>query len=241
MVKILNLVIYDETNTSNCYNEMLQIQRTNVFPNVSTFFVQYRSQEDELVEDGDFIYVRGEETHLAILRKTCLALKYLLANNTYDYVLRSNISTITNFQELTKHLQDAPRNNLYTGGNIYNLQWLDPPCGIHDNSIFGLNYAQGTGIIMSVDVVSKFTDDSSTLLHNVIDDVSISQWLHTHFPICTEKIHAYKASYVELRGTFLPENILSYCFVRSRHNHDRNIDVENMKKVVAMIMGRQLL
>ena len=117
-----------------------------------------------------------------------------------------------------------------------NLQWLDPISGIHDNSLFGLNFVQGTSIIMSVDVASKFADSSSTWIHNIIDDVSISLWLHTHYPICIEKMHACRASFVELYGTWIPENITSYCFVRNKHHYDRNMDVENMKKLVEIFL-----
>ena len=47
------------------------------------------------------IYIKGEETFIpGILEKTLLAIKISSKNFTYDYIVRTNISTLVNYIKL---------------------------------------------------------------------------------------------------------------------------------------------
>jgi hypothetical protein len=229
---ILHLVIYNETSV---YKDMLEVQRTYVhsFPNVTTFFVQYRPQEEPVTLEGDFIFVRGEETGdtTTILRKCIMALQFVISRD-FDFVLRSNISTITNFSNLTKHLTSVPATNLYTGGNIENLQWLDFRSGIFNKDMFGTIYAQGTAIILSRDIAQALVQHRHSLPCHIVDDVAIGWWIRNHAHVLP--IHQHKPKYC----FGIPRDVNEFAFFRNKNVH-RQLDVQNMQIIVQKLLSCQ--
>jgi hypothetical protein len=76
-MKILILSIYSNIPL---YKQMLELQRKYIHsnPNVTSYFIQFRSQTQPIEIVNDFIYIRGIETRMKITEKTLLSLKYLL-------------------------------------------------------------------------------------------------------------------------------------------------------------------
>ena len=155
-MKVLILTIFSD---NDIYNEMLNVQRKYIHndDNIDAYFITFdENLEEDIKIIDDIIYVKGKETHINILYKTMKSLNYIIntLGQTYDYVVRANISTVINFENLFNYLTTCPKTNLYTGGKLEILRWHLAPHEISEskqnqrNSFSGLKYIQGFGIIL---------------------------------------------------------------------------------------------
>ena len=225
-MKLLILVIYSDSKE---YQEMLKIQRSYLhnFPNAQTFFIDFRKQSQSVEVEDDFIYVNGTDSYLNITLKTIEALDYSVRNLKIDYMVRTNMSTLINIPLLYDFCLQLPKTNVYTSGNMINLQWLDPKSGIKDNSLLGTLFASGTSIIMSNDVVNYLVQHKSKIRYDIVDDVAIGVFMTTYLP------SAYYPQMAQL--WFVPKNVKpnqvpqNVVFFRNRAYLNRHDDVKNMK------------
>jgi len=236
-MKLLILIIYSDEPE---YQKMLQIQRSYLhnFPNVYSFFVAFREaqQESIVVEDG-FIYVKGKEEYLRITHKTIEAMH--LALELYpdvDFVIRSNISTVLNIPALLDYCANLPKRNMYTGGLINNLQWLDPKSGIHDETLWNTRYASGTSIILSNDVAKHMVNNKENIRHDIVDDISIGLYIKEYLP----------DSYSDKYPPIFLENINDKDDVDSRgvffrnRTENRDTDADQMEMIVSELYSKGL-
>jgi hypothetical protein len=90
---------------------------------------------------GSDIYVRGYEViRPGIFFKTRAAMEYLLKNEEFDYILRTNLTTFFNIELLEKFLQDKPTTNAMFGHYMFNA------------------FLSGSGYCMTRDVAQRFID-----------------------------------------------------------------------------------
>lgn len=184
---------------------MLKYQRNNIvkynecYPGViDSYFVTFNeSLSQDVLIDGDMIYVKGKELYLSILHKTIKALDYLIntLGNEYDFIIRTNISTIINFKNLVCYLNTIPKHNVYNGGFLNCLTWFDERGGINVNTrhtygLHGLYFVSGTSIIFSGDVVKHLLNNQDKLVHNIVDDVSLAHYVKNSLPDIYNKITA---------------------------------------------------
>lgn len=155
--KILNLILYSETDP--CYRLMRDIQRVILRnKNILYFFYTYTNKETRI--ESDTIYIHGNDKDNSILEKTLLTL-YISRRFNYNFVVRSNISSIIDFDMLDLYLREFD----YSGPLMYKNDLLN-------NNI---TFASGTCIIMSRKFVNilidytknKFIDDINTLPDDV--------------------------------------------------------------------------
>ena len=153
-MKILHIIIYSNSKFSDNIKkgtyENMQKVLSNYYKkfndNVLTYFVKYNENVKstywtEYYIENDIIYINGKETFIpGILEKTLLAFKYL-NNFDYDYLIRSNISTIIEFNRLISYLEKNPI-DYYGAGKLVNLQWTGG--GILDSTWYGTLFASGT-------------------------------------------------------------------------------------------------
>lgn len=245
-MKILILIIYSENdnNFSEVYNKMVNIHRyyVNNFEDTTTYFIQMRELQKENIEvNDDFIYVNGKETLLNIMHKTIESMDYLF--NTldckYDYILRTNISTIVNIPKLKEFCNELPKKNVYTGWSILNLNWLDHNSGVVDNSLFGTEYASGTCIIISQDVARHILNNKKNIRHDIVDDLSFGVYMKNFLPGALENLHKCKlCDYEEVNKIYTPEKEINKNSIIFRNRihcydnlYDRYADVYNMQKI----------
>jgi len=147
------------------------------FPNVKTVYIRYEeSQHQDALFDGSHLTFLGTETYIpGILRKTYKSFEYFSDEiDRYDFIIRSNISSIVDFQILQKLLGPEFHKIDYFGGIVSTLRWLDPKGGIHDTKHFGQRFASGTLIGLAVRTVRGLLSTYDQLDENIIDDVAIS-------------------------------------------------------------------
>jgi GR25 family glycosyltransferase involved in LPS biosynthesis len=220
--KILNLIVYNETSDYEVKMKNILENYLDRFSFVTFFFISYREKQIENIEmENNCIYIKGKENFVPqILDKTVLAIDYCI--NTlqidFDYLLRSNISTLINFD----FFPEIPNMNVYTGPVIPTLKWTDERSGITKDKlkqIYGTTYVMGICIILSKDLVNFLLQNKHKLDRSIVDDVSLGLFFK-HI-----KILHHKFSYIEN-----DINMYSFC-TRNKTIDNREKDVYRMKKI----------
>lgn len=178
-MRILHLVLYSD---SPLYNRMKSITETyySLFPNVDTYYYMYDEHKDNKIENN-ILYIKGVESSIpGILDKTIKAFSYFLPDiklGKYDYVIRSNVSTLVNMQIMFKYL----RGNAVTyGGNLIRLWWMGG--GITEEKYMGLMFVHGTAIVLHPTLMKLIVERKDLIRYDVIDDVAIALFVNQEFP-----------------------------------------------------------
>jgi hypothetical protein len=239
-LKYVNLVLYSENRE---YNEMKEITQDyyKTFENVKTIYYKFDDKiNEEYKMEGNVLKIKGKESYVpGILEKTVKAMEYV-EKDEYDYLVRSNISTIVDFKLLDEELSKNPVE--YGGGLINNLQRLDENAGIKDDAHFGLKYVSGTAIIISKDALKEMIEKKDKIDYKIVDDVSIGVLMH----------FLKKSPVIVKDGSFLilsdtngdAEKIIKmisekpYIFYRNRNN-DRKTDVKQMRIIVNYLLKQK--
>lgn len=233
-MKVLVLSIF---NSNATYDAMRDIQRQYMHENVSidAYFIAFdETLTEPVVIDGDMIYIKGKESLVNIMYKTMASLRHITQHlgKTYDYVVRTNVSTVLHYTNLMHYLHTAPRENLYDGGNLTRLNWALATNEISNrrqhqrNAYRGVLYFRGIGIILSKDVVAQLLDVFDDLEYEIVDDVSFGLMIMKHCPIAYRSIVSAphpKTSF----NVFQPGSV----FVRHKTRR-RDADIVVMQKTV---------
>lgn len=235
-MKVLILTIFSD---NDIYNEMLNIQRKYIHndENIDAYFITFdENLEEDIKIIDDIIYVKGKESYINILYKTIKSLNYIIntLGQTYDYVVRANISTIINFENLFNYLTICPKTNLYTGGKLEILSWRLAPYEISEskqnqrNSFSGLKYIQGFGIILSYDIVEQILNDEKSIEYDIVDDVKLGLIIRDKFKELYDNIN--KNSLTKMSCNFNKESV----FIRNKTGNRTN-DISNMNNIVNLL------
>jgi hypothetical protein len=231
--KAIILVIYNES--LDVYKPMKQRSHSyySMFSeDIKVFYITFReNQDEEILEEGEFMYFKGTESFKpGIITKTMNAMKYINNNYSYDYVVRTNVSTIINVLQMLEYLTTIPKTH-FTGGYI----------------IFNLFYS-GIFIVFSKDTAELLSsiDLTQENIHVEMDDVLIMQLIIKHH-LCISDISntKYKMEYFinnDITSHFTIsescdidkldekyENVL--CF-RVRNDADRTLDLLYFDKII---------
>lgn len=154
------------------YVDMETIWRSymNTYPNIRGVFMKLRPElAEDLVVDGDTVWVRGEESLVpGIMMKTVRCIQHALAGHwgEFDFVVRTNMSSVINLPLLQTILTQRLHANEtinYFGARIYN--WVEGSCIVLSRS--------------ACDYLVEHAD-----LHTgLFDDVYIGEILYPHFGI----------------------------------------------------------
>jgi hypothetical protein len=233
-MKILNLVLYSD-------NEEIYVQMYEAlsgyykgFSDVTTYFYKYNENITDNIEvSGDIINIKGRESYMpGILNKTIDAFM-LFKNNgeyeKYDYIIRSNISSIVNFSLLSEQLELKPV-EYYGSTNIGYITL--------DNT--NIPFASGTNIIMSKKGYMIFVDNINLLDKALIDDISIAVFFHKLNIKITKVDKAGENGFVfvpMINNNLEYEKLVSsnYLVYRNRSENNRQYDVINMKNILRAI------
>jgi len=187
-MKFLNLVLYSNSSVEHQegYEEMQKTLEKyyKSFPDVYTIFYKYSEDIDtDVFMDNQILHFKGKESLVpGVLEKTLKVFEYVIDNeimNKYDYVIRSNISSIVNFDLLAKELQSNPM-SFYGGPEIQNLQWNGG--GITDSTWYGTLFACGTCLIFTKEAIQYIVSSQHLLHKNIVDDIAIAILFREHRP-----------------------------------------------------------
>ena len=154
--------------------------------NIDSYFITFNEdQQEETKVIDDIIYIKGKESLINILYKTVKACEYLIKNN-YTYIIRSNISTLINFNNLYNYLKNCPRTLFYSGGTLEIMKWWLSPHELSEdnqcdyNKYFNLKYIQGNAIILSNDIIKWIIENEQK--YDIVDDVKLGIIIRDNFP-----------------------------------------------------------
>lgn len=208
-------------NDAATYQQMhdlsiLYYEKMRLAYDIDYFYVQYRpDQEEDLVEVERHIYLKGKEEFSKLYEKSVAAIRYLSATYSYDYIIRTNISSFWNIPTLCT--MTFPSSQCLSGVLIFN------------------SFVSGTGIIMSHDICQILLstqiagcyrcDDPSTCY--LCDDRFISHMLINYAPF--HRLDPHLMYYLTNdEKNVIPENKNDILYFRIK-NQNRQRDVELFK------------
>lgn len=137
-------------------------QYMNLDPSVKVLFVYANKYIDlnDYDPNCDIVLKDVVENYpKQMVEKNVLAMEYINSNLSYDYLIRTNLSTFWNFKTLHMYLDKLPETNCYAGWT-----WYHEP----------VPFVSGTSIILSkdmVDLVVKNIELIKPYYNNIPDDV----------------------------------------------------------------------
>jgi hypothetical protein len=180
---------------------------------------------DLKVVDDHYLYVRGHDSIIpGIFDKTLKALQYIDRNYSYDLVIRTNLSTFWDLNQVFEWKEKSPRAFPYAGGY--------PVCD---------GFISGTGIFLSQEAVAVLLGPSwiaNKERRNVHDDVLITRILKSA-GMGVQPIKGYRYQYLidgDVRATEkmdYSEPILYYRIC----NKDRDVDVHHFSNLMMSVYG----
>jgi hypothetical protein len=213
-MKILMLVI--SSDTSPVYAQHREVWKTYMksHPDIDCYFITYRPLVFVPTRTDDTLYLRGFERYETIYQKTLDALGYFLRRPTYDYVVRTNLSSVWDFAKLRSYLETAPRTQFYAGQHVVNKDT-------------GIIIASGAGMILSLDVVRRLlanrekgrpmaTYDDVAIGMAIglpptsiprVDFVSLEHY-DTHHDKIPSGVFHYRIKHTEWQGTRMEEPVI---------------------------------
>lgn len=244
---ILNLVLYS-TDNGGSYDKMKELTQSyyQKFSNVTTIYYRFEPSIPTSYElRGNLLLIQGEETYMpGILQKTIKALEYFRSVlHHYKYVVRSNISTIIQFDKLTEELQENPVH--YGCGLCWGIENIGKKT---EKSHIGNIYSSGTSIILSSSTVARIIDNKKFIDETVIDDVSIGKLIIDKMPDIEMKsvlkdvpnngfAFVPKFEKEELLHKYMDEQSDQVVFYRN-HNGDRELDVSQMTQIIDYLQNK---
>jgi hypothetical protein len=235
-IKILNLVLYSKEKSYDKMYEITRIYYSKFYPQVKTIYYLFDNSLTKPILKDDILFIPGKETYLpGILDKTIKAIEFT-KNLDYDYLLRSNISTIVNLKGFLKFLNK--NQNIDYGGSWLNNNirkgYRDPLSGINDDRYDGLDYISGTGIVLSRKAVINLLENKNKIDYTVVDDVSIGTFFQNNTnikPISFNSTVSYDEKDLNKESNDVDLNMIFY---RNRRKN-REDDVKNMKVILDLL------
>lgn len=239
MVKALILRIY---NSTPIYDAMKKLHMEND----NSIFVTFNPDIDtewKYTESERLIEVRGEESFIpGILDKTVVGLRACLELFDFDFLVRSNASTVIDTVELASQLENYSRDKHFCSGHTWPMEWIDGDLRFTTINWLGkgLPLITGIGIVMSRVTCQYLVDNQNLLDRSRIDDVSIALALET-----LEKIHLNMP-----RSEREPGIVKGVCFYRFRSdgpapwlgihtgNPDRAEDIVSIEKQYKLLADK---
>lgn len=227
--EIIFLII--SSNNEDVYSEMRELSPNyyNLYPDkIKFFFIENKEMDVDVIEDGNYIYVNGVESFVpGIYNKSVKAIEYVTNNYSFDYVIRTNLSTFWNMPNLFSYLSSAPKVSLAASFSF-------------------MGFLSGTAIILSRDVGIIVYSNPNYV--NIADDVAISQTIQSHgidlyniteykwgFLIPPDYIHPSNCRFLTINDTDFSD-ILSFRI----KNPDRKTDIICFKFLLKNLYNIQI-
>jgi len=219
---LLHLVLYNErTEYERNMKEVTEAYYQR-FPYLHTYYYTYSDSIKEISVVGNTCYIPGKESMFpGVLDKTMKAITHFMGKeHPYEYLIRSNISTVVNFSILTPNLHS------FDYGGPMMLAYMDFTHG--ELKHLFTKYISGTCILLSRRVVRAMVSNTHSIDYTIMDDASIGYFIETYLPDTRYKtfFNEYKCYGMNrTRATDI------HMFYRNK-SKDRNKDVLYMKKLV---------
>jgi hypothetical protein len=169
-MRILILIV--SSDNLPIYKREKELWRTYMtsHPEIDAYFIESRVDVSTTYIENQTIYTHGEESYEQMIPKTLEALQLCMSTH-YDYIIRTNLSMVWDFNLLYTYLQNCPKERFYAGpyGPYYDKQTFE----------FLFYFVGGMGIIMSKDVATLLLENRTiTESFPDVDDINIGYTMH---------------------------------------------------------------
>lgn len=222
MINLLVLIIANDATPEYCELQNLWKDQFKAHKEIDFYFLKCDPdlETDFKVNENTF-YAKCEETiHHGITYKTALAFKKFINDNlndkVYDFILRTNLSSIYDFSKLIKYLESSSRNNFWGGVGAN-----------HD----GINFVSGCGFIVSNDIAHFIGTNYNSVWDPKIlhDDVCFGKLISQKVKRSVEIKRYDIVSKIDTIPDLINEN---YFHVRIKYEPDRSWDIQTRKKIL---------
>jgi hypothetical protein len=212
--RVVNLVVYDEAQEHErlMRRELARLARHT--REVTQLFVSMSPNCNVVHQQDGALYVPGRESYVpGILHKTLEAMAYCARHLTFDFIVRSNISTVIDFQRLPLH--ELTDTLVYASAYMWNKD---------DRSSA---FASGTNIILNRAAVEFMLLHRDRMRHDTIDDVAIGALMST----------ATIPRELSTKMIWNDECTASHGAVFRNRSESRHEDVARMRRIVDRIIA----
>lgn len=218
----MKLIILILANDSNVYLKCQALWRKymNSHHNIKSYFIKLKSElETDILIDNDTIFVKGNESIVpGCLIKTIESIKYFLLNEEFDYIFRTNMSSVVDLNKLYNLLENYDKDYSGVIGDCNNIK-----------------FASGAGILLSKYMCNFLINNRHSLNYNVMDDVSIGSLIQNNnisiYPLTRFEAYNYE-KHIDLLNK---ELINDYYHFRCKSDIDYNNTIILMEKIVNLI------
>jgi hypothetical protein len=175
-ITCVHLVVY---SPGEFYTPMYHLTREYYrrFPTVKTLYYAFSdTMQSEIEERDDLLWIRGKERYdpwhptdtPGIFEKTMIALDWVRSRYPFAYVVRSNVSTLINFDLLLPRL--AQQTFSYGGAIAMSM----PPHGV---------FVRGICILLSKPLVDALLAHRHEMNPALADDIGLGELIHRCTPL----------------------------------------------------------
>ena len=163
---MLVLASHNNTTFENCRNVWKSYMKLD--NQIKVYFVYGNSglELTDIDNDSDLIFENVHESYPVLIEKTIEAMKIIDENISYDYFIRTNLSTFWDFQKLHLHLNDLPKTNCYSG---------DGPLPGYTPDGY---YLSGTDTIVSKEMINEIINNTDKVDYNTIEDQAMGKFFN---------------------------------------------------------------
>lgn len=218
----MKLIILILANDCGIYLECQKLWKSymNLHPNIKSYFIKLEPNlRTDILVDNNTIFIKGNESIVpGCLIKTIESVNYLLKNEEFDYIFRTNMSSVVHLNDLYNFVIN--NKNDYSGviGHINNIK-----------------FASGAGILLSKKMCYDLILYKNLLNYNLMDDVSIGLLFQTNnvilYPLTRFEVYTYENNLSQITKKMIDN------FYHFRCKSDTNYlnTLLMMKKIIELI------
>jgi len=233
-MNILILIISDDSSLNYKDNKEVWRSYMNMRSNIHCYFVESIMDDSKVYPyiENNTIYFKGEEGRKNILIKTINSMEYFMNSGVqYDFIVRTNLSSVWDFDVLTAYISSLPTEKIYAGsiGPFYTP----------DNSRVWFYFIGGMGIIMSNDICKLIIENRiAAESFNIIDDIDIGYALSQfNIPVLRKEVYTVSSltEFEEKQDIIKKKEELFY---RAKtYTENRAYEATHMRKILNLIYG----
>jgi len=219
-MKLIILILANDTGIYLECQKLWQIYM-NTHPNIKSYFIKYKSDLlEDIVLENDNIFIKGDESFIpGCLDKTIKAIEFCLNTQEFNFIFRTNMSSVIDLNKLNKLLENY---EMHYSGFI----------GYHSH----FKFASGAGMLFSKQLCSILTSYKDKLNYDLLDDLSIGTFCQGIKNMKISPLTRFDSyNYENNLSVISKELIKDYYHFRCKSAKDDNNTLLMMKKIIDLI------
>ena len=173
------------SNNNQTYKNCRKVWKKymNLDPTIKVYFVYGKLSEPlEDKDENDFIYPNLHGGYPITIDRTVKAMKAIHSKVTYDFFIRTNMSTFWDFEKLHLHLNELPTDFCYSG---------DGPLPGYNKKGF---YVSGTDAIVTPKMIEYMIHNQDLIDFEMVEDAAMGKFFHSLLgvPILPTRIYFFE-------------------------------------------------